>query len=267
MLLGTSARAEGPAAGGEFINVRQLGATGDGKTDDTKAFQRALDAAGETHGAVFVPAGVYICAELQMHPNTALVGVPTWDYRSTGGTVIRLLNPGASCLLNITGAWGSTVDGLALDGRNLGKGVNGIFLNKPTYGKREDAFRIERCQVRSFSGDGLNLTRAWCFSVRHSMLAGNQGDGLRLRGWDGFLVDNWFSGNHGAGYGALAGFVDRFVATGGVRPCQQFRRRRQFLAGDPLHAFRHRLMRIEIIGHCLVSPSDAVKDAGAPAGA
>ncbi len=202
ILLGTSARAEGVAVGGEFINVRQLGATGDGKTDDTKAFQRALDAAGETRGAVFVPAGVYLCAELQMHPNTALVGVPTWDYRSTGGTVIRLLNPDASCLLNITGAWGSTVDGLALDGRNLGKGINGIFLNKPTYGKREDAFRIERCQVRNFSGDGLNLTRAWCFSVRHSMLASNQGDGLRLRGWDGFLVDNWFSGNRGAGYGA-----------------------------------------------------------------
>jgi hypothetical protein len=178
-----------------------MGATGDGKTDDTKAFQRALDAAGEAQGAVFVPAGVYLCAELQMRPKTALVGVPTWDYRSTGGTTIRLINPDASCLLNITGAWGATVDGLALDGARLGKGVNGIFLNKPSYA-REDAFRVERCQVRNFSGDGLNLTRAWCFSVRHSMLASNQGDGLRLRGWDGFLVDNWFSGNRGAGYAA-----------------------------------------------------------------
>ena len=203
VLLGATraAWAEGPTAGSEFINVRQWGAAGDGKTDDTKALQRALDAAGEAHSAVFVPAGVYLCADLQMHPNTALFAVPTWDYRSGGGTVLRLNNPDASCLLNIAGAWGATIDGLAFDGAGLGKGIHGVFLNKPAY-SREDAFRIERCQVRSFSGDGLNLTRAWCFSVRHCMLAYNHGDGLRLRGWDGFLVDNWFSANGGAGFGA-----------------------------------------------------------------
>ena len=53
-----------------------------------------------------------------------------------------------------------------------------------------------------FTGDGVNLAHAWCFSVRHSMLAYNQGDGLRLRGWDGFFSDNWFSGNQGAGFAA-----------------------------------------------------------------
>ena len=30
-------------------------------------------------------------------------------------------------------------------------------------------FRIERCQVVHFSGDGASLSHAWCFSVRHSM--------------------------------------------------------------------------------------------------
>ena len=66
--------------------MRQLSATADGRSDDTKAPQRALDAAGETHGAVFVPAGAYLCAELQVHRSAALVGVPTWDYRTPGGT-------------------------------------------------------------------------------------------------------------------------------------------------------------------------------------
>ena len=66
--------------------MRQMGATGDGKSDDTKVPQRALDAAGETHGAVFVPAGAYLCAELQLHSSVALVSVPTWDYRPPGGT-------------------------------------------------------------------------------------------------------------------------------------------------------------------------------------
>jgi len=34
------------------------------------------------------------------------------------------------------------------------------------------------------------------------MLAYNGGDGLALRGWDGFILDNWFSGNKGAGFAA-----------------------------------------------------------------
>jgi hypothetical protein len=196
------ARAEGPAASQEYINVREMGAAGDGKTDDTKAIQRALDAAGEVRGTVWVPPGVYLCGELQMRPNTALVSVPTWDYHVPGGTALRLADGAAKCLLNITGASGATIDGIGLDGAGLGKGIHGIFLDKPDYGKHEDAFRIERCQVARFTGDGVNLTRAWCFSVRQSMLAYNQGDGLCLRGWDGFLSDNWFSGNQGAGFAA-----------------------------------------------------------------
>jgi hypothetical protein len=62
--------------------------------------------------------------------------------------------------------------------------------------------RIERSQIANFSGDGVRLTRAWCFSIRHSMVAYNFGDGISLRGWDGFLLDNWLSGNQGAGFAA-----------------------------------------------------------------
>ena len=197
-----AARAEGPAASPAQLNVREFGATGDGKTDDTKAIQRALDAAGEARGTVFVGPGVYLCADLLMRPNTALVGVPTWDYHGGSGTVLRLVDGSAKCLINIAGAWGATIDGLSFDGARMGKGVHGIFLDKPDYGKREDCFRIERCQVVRFTGDGVSLAHAWCFSVRHSMLGYNRGDGLRLRGWDAFISDNWFSGNEGAGFGA-----------------------------------------------------------------
>jgi hypothetical protein len=194
--------AQAPLAAPEHFNVRALGATGDGKTDDSKALQRALDSAGEARGVVYIPPGVYVCADLRMRPNTALVGVPTWNYSGPGGTVLRLAPGATKCLLNIAGAAGATIDGLALDGATSGTGIHGIFLDKPDYGRHEDAFRIERCQVARFTGDGVNLAHAWCFSVRHSMFAFNHGDGLRLRGWDGFLSDNWFSGNEGAGFGA-----------------------------------------------------------------
>src|SRR5208283_1340834 len=95
-----------------------------------------------------------------------------------------------------------TIDGVSFDGGHLGRGVHGIWLNKPDYGEQEDTFRIERCQVANFAGDGVRLTRAWCFSIRHSMIAYNAGDGISLRGWDGFVVDNRLSGNQRAGFAA-----------------------------------------------------------------
>jgi hypothetical protein len=185
-----------------FLDARKLGAAGDGKTDDTAALQRALDAAAETSGAVFVPPGVYLTRELHMRPGIALVGIPAWNYSGAGGSILRLADGNSSCLLNLTDARGATIQGLALDGRAFGRNVHGIFIDRTKYAKHEDGFRIGQCQVAHFSGDGARLMCAWCFSVRHSMFAYNGGDGLNLRGWDGFLLDNWFSGNGRAGFAA-----------------------------------------------------------------
>ena len=197
---GAAAAAETPAGG--WFDAHKLGAKGDGRADDTQPLQAALDAAGESSGAVFVPPGVYLAAELHMRRNTALVGIPAWDYRRgrQGGSVIRLIDESASCLLNITGAPGITIEGLTLEGRNLGKGVHGVFLNKPDPGKEEDTFRIERSKVYGFTGTGVMLQHVWCFSIRHCMVAYNGGEGVQCLGWDGFIVDNWLSGNAGNGW-------------------------------------------------------------------
>jgi len=203
VLLGNAAfGASGAPSGGELLDARKLGAAGDGKTDDTLALQRAFDAAGAASGGVFVPPGVYLTKELHVRPGIAVIGIPAWSYNGPGGSVLRLADAASTCLLNLTDARGSSIEGLALDGRSLGANVHGIFVNRTGYAEHEDGFRIERCQVARFSGDGANLSCAWCFSVRHSMLAYNGADGLNLRGWDGFLIDNWFSGNQRAGFAA-----------------------------------------------------------------
>lgn len=57
-------------AAGEFLNVRDFGARGDGQADDTAAFQKALDtAAREGVGAVFAPRGNYRFAGRLNVPN------------------------------------------------------------------------------------------------------------------------------------------------------------------------------------------------------
>jgi len=206
MLLGSSslgAQNAPPDSGrGDLLDARKMGAAGDGKTDDTLALQRAFDAAGAMSGGVFLPPGVYLVKELHVRPGTAIIGVPAWNYSGPGGSVLRLADAEQKCLLNLTDARGSSIEGLALDGRDIGTNIHGMFVDRTAYAKHEDGFRIEKCQVLRFTGDGMNLSCVWCFSVRHCMLAYNKGDGMNLRGWDGFILDNWFSGNKGAGFAA-----------------------------------------------------------------
>jgi hypothetical protein len=185
-----------------FIDARQSGATGDGKTNDTAALQRALDTAGRNSGAVFLPPGIYLAGELHVPAGVALIGLPAWNYSGPGGSVLQLADTNAFCLLNLTDARGASIKGIALEGRSLGSSIHGIATRRGKWGEHEDGFRIEGCQIVRFTGDGLHLECAWCFSVRHSMMGYNGGDGLSLRGWDGFLIDNWFSGNKRAGYAA-----------------------------------------------------------------
>jgi hypothetical protein len=66
--------------------------------------------------------------------------------------------------------------------------------------RQEDGPRIERCHISHFTGDGIRLDPIWCFSVRSCEVIFNKGNGLRVRGWDGFVLDNWFSSNGGAGF-------------------------------------------------------------------
>ena len=80
--LAMAAQTAGAANNGRLLDVTAMGAKGDGKTDDTKAIQAAIDEAGKTRGAVFVPPGVYATSELQMRPNVGLHGIAGWDYRS-----------------------------------------------------------------------------------------------------------------------------------------------------------------------------------------
>ncbi|MHC4546419.1 MAG: glycosyl hydrolase family 28-related protein, partial [Planctomycetota bacterium] len=61
----------------EHFNVRSFGAVGDGKTDNTAAFQKALDAAGKAGGGVvYAPRGNYLFAgNLNVPKAVTLAGI------------------------------------------------------------------------------------------------------------------------------------------------------------------------------------------------
>jgi len=192
-----------------YVNVRQFGAKGDGKTDDTKAIQAALNAVAQLDNlaqpvSVFMPPGLYLSNRLQLQSNTSLIGVPAYDYEHPGGTVIKLLDAASPCLLDVSGTHGVTLHGLSLDGNGRrGSGVHGIMRSDPVpvpHVQIENVTTIDHCSVGNFSGDGIHMMNSWCWSVRHSYIRDNKGDGISVVGWDCWVADCWLSGNGGCGY-------------------------------------------------------------------
>ena len=186
------------------FNVRDFGAKGDGKSSDTEAIQRAIDAAGKVEGTVWFPAGIYPCHSLKVPPYVTLLADPVWIFHTEKrGAVLQLDDEDADCLIDITGAFGVRIHGLVVCGiQSAKKEIHGIYLNNTEkWSEKEDTIVIDDTKVMNFSGHGVFFRRVWLFIVRHSHFMSNKGDGIRMLGWDGFVTDNQFSGNGGNGFG------------------------------------------------------------------
>ena len=183
-----------------IFNVMDFGAMANNETDDTSAIQKAIDKAGTCGGVVMIPPGTYKIGMLKIPANISLIGYPSWSYRDDGGSILMFSDPTAKCCIDMRGGFGSTIKGLCINGQRLGEGIHGVSIDKEDYDEGgEDTPRIEDCKIGRFTGNGIHLNKIWCFSIRHNMVCHNKGHGLYIDGWDGFILDNWFSGNRGAG--------------------------------------------------------------------
>lgn len=180
---------------------RDFGAVGDGVTDDTAAFQAAIAEAAKGDGEVYVGAGTWRTGTLRIPENVSIYANPTWSYNTEGRTVLVPADPEQPCILDLSDAVGSTIRGLGLRGRHMGKNMHGISMGRDRRTRTEHSIRIEDCQIAEFSGNGMNMVGVWAFSMRGSQCIYNDGYGLYLAGCDAFIVDNWFSVNGGPGFG------------------------------------------------------------------
>ncbi len=180
-----------------IFNIEDYGAVADGKTDCTEFIQKAIDDAATCEGVVFVPSGKFLCGKIQLREHMTLQGNAAWSYRRDGGSTLVLCRDDVDCMIDITGAYGCSILSLCINGNNVGKGIHGLQID---WGEKnpwieEDTPRIDGCKISHFTGDGIYLNHVWCFSLRHNMISDNEGNGLYIKGWDGFILDNWFSGN------------------------------------------------------------------------
>ncbi|OJJ00551.1 hypothetical protein ASPVEDRAFT_128758 [Aspergillus versicolor CBS 583.65] len=79
---------------GDFVQLKSLGARGDGVTDDTAAIQRAFNDYGDGNKIIFVDAGTYILTDTVIVPKDARIHGEAWSqFAAFGNTFSDASNP------------------------------------------------------------------------------------------------------------------------------------------------------------------------------
>ena len=214
------------------LNVREFGAVGDGKADDTAAFQRALTAASKMGGnTVLVPAGIYvITAPVAIDAYCTLEGMGDSSVIKSGypaGT--NTTSRSMVVMLNIVGHTNVRIAGLVFDANHADAHVirmeNGIdtvpliiennrFVNLSLASKENpsaSSIAISLSGGRTFTrnnycdgaaSDSFNYNNGWHLVENNIILNGQDGGIAFNNGAQGIISGNWiFNCDLGIGMG------------------------------------------------------------------
>jgi hypothetical protein len=141
------------------LNVRDFQAVGDGKTDDTAAFARALHKLDERNGGtLLVPSGKYVVGDLKIGSGTLIKGTGPAPFP----ILLKALK--ARSIIDISSQLGSKsrvtlhdigIEQLTLRGRSVEDGFSEHIHNINAVGVTNLA--IWNVRIEAFQGDGLYL--------------------------------------------------------------------------------------------------------------
>ncbi len=193
-----------------YLNIQDFGAKGDGRTDDTAALIKGLEAVAKENGTLYFPKGNYMIHPVKVPSHVTLMGNSAWggassDSASLGHTRLTALSGDARALLDLDKCIGTRIIGLTLDGQNLGKELHGVYS---CHGGVEQNNCYEDCMICNFTGSGLKMDWVWVFAIRRCRICNNRLYGVDVdRGYDGWVVDNRIEGNGLWGINAGPGMV------------------------------------------------------------
>jgi len=182
-----------------IVNVRDKGAKGDGRTDDTAAIQAAIDEVGGTGGTVLVPKGTYVVEAVEKKRPLALGSDMTLKFADDA--ILKAI-PNDSrkySILSISGVSNVTVVGGILEGEraehqgNVGEAGMGIRIER---GAKH--VTISGVTTRKMWGDGIYVEDATDTKFCAVTADSNRRQGLSIVEADGVLVtDSDFKNTHG----------------------------------------------------------------------
>lgn len=187
---------------GHFVNVKAYGAVGDGLTDDTHAFESAINRQQLTGGVLIIPSGIYIVSKgFHILNSIRIIGVnqPTIKASNT-------FNTDTLGIIRIDGD-NSSIEGVTINGNkeNLSNSNFGIVLYKASYIR----FRNVNCINTTGIGMGFSNCRNVLIKDCKVEYAGNNGSGFWTDadlGGD-YLKSNLTFDNCVAQYNDLDGFL------------------------------------------------------------
>ncbi|CAG1769114.1 Mannuronan C5-epimerase AlgE4 [uncultured bacterium] len=169
------------------VNVRDFGAKGNGKTDDTAAIQLAIDSVALQGGTVTIPSGIYLVSSpIFVRNNVSVVG------SGIGNTILKVLDNHNSDLIGVlrTPFGESTINvyiaNLSLDGNRENQEVGehfGFYCGvEPDSPVSDYDIYVERVEAHHFTGYGFDphelTTRLYLINcISHH------------NGYDGFTLD------------------------------------------------------------------------------
>jgi hypothetical protein len=143
------------------LNVRQEGAKGDGRTDDTAALQAAFDKIAGTGGTVFVPDGVYMVDAVSEERRLKIKDDTT--VKLSSGATLKVIPNGAKTyfLLTIAGSSNVTVTGGTLEGdRAQHSGTEGEWGLGMIIAQGSKNVTVSGVTSRNMWGDGFTIAAA-----------------------------------------------------------------------------------------------------------
>jgi polygalacturonase len=181
------------------VNVKDKGAKGDGRSDDTEAIQAAIDAVGGTGGTVLVPGGTYMVDAVDKKRRLALRGDMT--LKLAKDAILKAIPNGSRkySVLSISDVSNVAVVGGTLEGDraehqgNAGEAGMGLRIARGA----ED-ITISGVTSRKMWGDGFYVEDAKNTKFCAVTADNNRRQGLSIVEADGVLVtDSVFSNTHG----------------------------------------------------------------------
>lgn len=181
------------------VNVKDKGAKGDGRTDDTKAIQAAIDAAAGTKGStVLVPAGAYM-VDADHKKNLKLKSDMTLKL-AAGATIKAIPTHKAHyavlAIWNVSNVW--VTGGTFYGERDHHKGKGGQWGVGLHIGRGSKHVTVTNVTSKKMWGDGFYVEDAEDVRFCSVVADANRRQGMSITDADGVLVSkSVFKNTHG----------------------------------------------------------------------